>query len=49
MPILWARWASPEYLKANGFNGVPAMFINDYTNAGFPNAGNDPYGNYKQG
>ena len=39
----------PEYLKANGFNGVPAMFINDYTNAGFPNAGNDPYGNYKQG
>lgn len=39
----------PEYLKANGFNGVPAMFINDYANAGFPNAGNDPYGNYKQG
>jgi len=39
----------PEYLKANGFNGVPAMFINDYQNAGFPNAGNDPYGNYKQG
>jgi|CZKR01.1.fsa_nt_gi hypothetical protein len=39
----------PSYLKANGFNGVPAMFINDYANAGFPNAGNDPYGNYKQG
>jgi len=39
----------PEYLKSNGFNGVPAMFINDYANAGFPNAGNDPYGNYKQG
>jgi len=39
----------PEYLKANGFNGVPAMFINDYANAGFPSAGNDPYGNYKQG
>jgi hypothetical protein len=39
----------PSYLKGNGFNGVPAMFINDYANAGFPNAGNDPYGNYKQG
>ncbi len=39
----------PSYLKANGFNGVPAMFINDYAPAGFPNAGNDPYGNYKQG
>jgi Carboxypeptidase regulatory-like domain/TonB dependent receptor len=39
----------PSYLQSNGFNGVPAMFINDYTNAGFPNAGNDPYGNYKQG
>ena len=25
------------------------MFMNDYLNAGFPNAGNDPYGNYKQG
>jgi outer membrane receptor protein involved in Fe transport len=41
----------PEYLKANGFNGVPALFINDYTSAGSDNvnAGNDPYGNYKQG
>ena len=39
----------PSYLKSNGFNGVPAMFINDYLAAGFPNAGNDPYGNYKQG
>jgi hypothetical protein len=39
----------PSYLKSNGFNGVPAMFINDYFAAGFPNAGNDPYGNYKQG
>ena len=39
----------PEYLKANGFNGIPAMFINDYRAAGFPNAGGDPYGNYKQG
>ncbi|HUO26502.1 MAG TPA: TonB-dependent receptor [Candidatus Aquilonibacter sp.] len=39
----------PSYLKSNGFNGVPAMFINDYYAAGFPNAGNDPYGNYKQG
>jgi hypothetical protein len=39
----------PSYLQENGFKGVPAMFINDYTNAGFPNAGGDPYGNYKQG
>ncbi|SPF49946.1 conserved hypothetical protein [Candidatus Sulfotelmatobacter kueseliae] len=39
----------PEYLKANGFNGVPAMFIGDYVGAAFTNAGNDPYGNYKQG
>jgi hypothetical protein len=39
----------PSYLKRNGFDGVPAMFINDYFAAGFPNAGNDPYGNYKQG
>jgi hypothetical protein len=39
----------PSYLKANGFNGVPAMFISDYSNAGYPNAGGDPYGNYKQG
>ena len=39
----------PSYLQSNGFNGVPAMFINDYFAAGFPNAGNNPYGNYKQG
>ena len=39
----------PAYLKANGFNGVPAMYIGDYVSAGGPNAGNDPYSNYKQG
>jgi Carboxypeptidase regulatory-like domain len=39
----------PEYLKANGFNGVPAIFLGNYLAAGFPNAGNNPYGNYKQG
>jgi hypothetical protein len=39
----------PSYLGSNGFKGVPAMFINDYFAAGFPNAGNNPYGNYKQG
>jgi hypothetical protein len=39
----------PEYLKANGFNGVPAMIFSGYVGAGFANAGNDPYGNYKQG
>jgi hypothetical protein len=39
----------PAYLESNGFNGVPAIFINDYLPAAYPNAGNDPYGNYKQG
>jgi hypothetical protein len=39
----------PEYLKGNGFNGVPALLIGDYVSAGFANGGNDPYGNYKQG
>ncbi len=39
----------PSYLEENGFNGVPPMFIGDYTAAGFPNLGNNPYGNYKQG
>ena len=39
----------PSYLESNGFNGVPALFIGDYLPAGYPNAGNDPFGNYKQG
>ncbi len=39
----------PSYLKANGFNGVPAIFIGDYLPAAGSNAGSDPYGNYKQG
>ncbi len=39
----------PSYLKANGFNGVPAIFIGDYLPAAYTNAGSDPYGNYKQG
>src|ERR1700728_688790 len=39
----------PSYLQENGFNGVPPMFIGDYSAAGFPNLGNNPYGNYKQG
>jgi len=39
----------PEYLKSNGFNGVPAIIFSDYIAADFGNAGNDPYGNYKQG
>jgi hypothetical protein len=39
----------PSYLQQNGFNGVPAIFLGDYTSAAYPNAGNDPYGNYKQG
>ena len=39
----------PSYLQSNGFNGVPPIFLGDYYAAGFPNLGNDPYGNYKQG
>jgi hypothetical protein len=40
----------PSYLKENGFNGVPAIQFGDYGASNlFPNAGNDPYGNYKQG
>jgi hypothetical protein len=39
----------PSYLEENSFNGVPPMFIGDYTAANFTNLGNDPYGNYKQG
>jgi hypothetical protein len=39
----------PSYLQSNGFNGVPAIFLGDYSAAAYPNLGNDPYGNYKQG
>jgi hypothetical protein len=39
----------PSYLESNGFNGVPPMFLADYFAAGFPNIGDNPYGNYKQG
>jgi hypothetical protein len=39
----------PSYLGTNGFAGVPAMGINDYTSAGYTNIGQDPYGNYRQG
>jgi Carboxypeptidase regulatory-like domain len=39
----------PSYLQTNGFPGVPAMGINDYSPAGYTNIGQDPYGNYRQG
>ena len=39
----------PSYLYANGFKGVPAIFINQYFAAGYPNMGTDPYGNYRLG
>ena len=50
-PTPLAALGFPQYLGTNGFNGVPAIFIGDYFAAGSPrpNAGNDPYGNYKQG
>src|SRR5262252_7303778 len=39
----------PSYLEANGFKGVPAIFIDSYTPAGYANIGTDPYGNYRLG
>jgi Carboxypeptidase regulatory-like domain len=42
----------PSYLQANGFTGVPAIFIDQYAPAnsgGGPNIGTDPYGNYRLG
>jgi hypothetical protein len=39
----------PSYLGTNGFPGVPAIGINDYSSAGYTNIGQDPYGNYRQG
>ena len=39
----------PSYLRANGFNGVPAIFIDEYNPAGYTNIGTDPYGNYRLG
>jgi hypothetical protein len=42
----------PSYLQSNGFNGVPGIFIEAgyfSPNGSGLNAGNDPYGNYKQG
>src|SRR5215469_8162275 len=39
----------PSYLEANGFKGVPAIFIDQYAPAGYPNIGTDPYGNYRLG
>jgi hypothetical protein len=39
----------PSYLQSNGFNGVPAIAINDYYSASYTSIGQDPYGNYRQG
>lgn len=39
----------PSYLGSNGFEGVPAIGINDYYSASYTNIGQDPYGNYRQG
>jgi hypothetical protein len=39
----------PSYLQANGFEGVPAIFIDQYTPAANPNIGTDSYGNYRLG
>ena len=39
----------PSYLASNGFIGVPAIFIHGYQSANFTSAGDNPYGNYRQG
>jgi len=39
----------PSYLQSNGFSGVPAIFIDQYSSAGYANIGTDPYGNYRLG
>jgi hypothetical protein len=39
----------PSYLYANGFKGVPAIFISQYFSAGYTSMGTDPYGNYRLG
>src|SRR5579862_8221975 len=39
----------PSYLQSNGFNGVPAIYINTYANNGSTSIGTDPYGNYRLG
>jgi hypothetical protein len=39
----------PSYLEANGFKGVPAIFLDEYSPAGYANIGTDPYGNYRLG
>ena len=39
----------PSYLQSNGFAGVPSIFIDTYTPAGYSNIGGDPYGNYRLG
>ena len=40
----------PSYLKSNGVNGVPAIYIQGgYYSAGSTNIGDDPYGNTIQG
>ena len=45
-----AKLGFPEYLNANNFMGVPAVFISGgYYSAGFTDIGGDPYGNYRQG
>ena len=39
----------PSYLQSNGFNGVPAIYVNTYANNGGTSTGPDPYGNYRLG
>ncbi len=39
----------PSYLQSNGFPGVPSIFIDTYSPAGYSNIGGDPYGNYRLG
>jgi len=44
--IRCGNFGIPSYLEANGFKGVPAIFIDQYTLL-LCNIGTDPYGNYR--
>lgn len=35
----------PSYLDSSGFKGVPAIFLNTYSSAGYTYTGGDPYAN----
>ena len=49
VPILWARWASRHTCRRMVSMAFPPCLLTIIGPQAFTNAGNDPYGNYKQG